>query len=437
MLLPLLLIALGAAAPARAEECKVDARELTAELMLGIPSIYDIAATFPPVAEVPSARLADGSYRTRYGIVIDKSCLVPLGDKPKADPAEEMERALGTMLARTRRCGRRRLLGVVERTLYAAVERRPRFVCEDRADCGGENAAACGSRRDNRIIFRMLHARTDAGLLFHELLHVGGVDNQNAAAHNKPEIEANFFRDQVYFWQATCFMPGLMIDLMRGKPDACVRAMRHNDYASTRFSYNRREEEATCGLFRRYLDQERVYERNVSEVLVPEIFACAPHLDAGGCPDVERLNRRLRAAGLPDGIFLPGEGDGTRWLQGCAVDGKASAVRRIRDCAERLRREVIGPRLETLVAMEALTVPESEQIIQVLKRIEAKADFVIGGPGGTSIFPVYADAGVPEMPLANATEKCLTDATLRGTSLCRQFMTTLRRPMATLLKYWE
>jgi hypothetical protein len=426
-LIAFLLIPTLAAGDAR--DCPEAYREAD-NLLRSVPAVMNAVATFEPLPEVAPSPLPGGGFRTRHGIRVDASCMT------HTTPAE-LDRTLGKVLSGVARCGNRRGLSSVQTLLYDVIRDGASFSCV-LSGCPAKSAA-CATQSSRNVNFRDIAELGNPGTWFHELLHLGGADNQCTASHNAGTFTSRS-RDEVYFWETACFDVSTLLQQMRGDPAICANALRTNELARTRFSYNARSIAGVCSIYSRYLKEEKTYLGNVKSLLVPEIFACSSHLDEGRCPAVGTLNGRLRAAGLAS-LELPGPQNYIAWMdRACGMyssQDQLNPALSLQECSRRLLSEGNRNFLMEKVAAGLLTQIELDDYLGSLRRMELKARFLSEGPANANAFPGLAESGKARQTLGDSIERCASVNGLKGTSLCRLFQTQMRRPMASLLHAWE
>lgn len=183
------------------------------------------------------ARAHDGDHRTRFGTLIDPSCLRGFSEERRHARTTRIEQGLAGAIAQMRTCGQS--LGIIEASDVIAVLRRTRIICEPMAP-GSQIASMTGlfgcpgqavdltARATRRYEMHVASPQSDSApagesqnfeemspddlsaLFAHEAMHVLAMNNRiwhgSPTARGKPfECEGSVFYDRVYFTQAACF----------------------------------------------------------------------------------------------------------------------------------------------------------------------------------------------------------------------------------------
>jgi hypothetical protein len=416
--------------------CAPEATRAIEGLVGQIAPMFDTVRRYAPVREVEPGFRPDGTYVTRHGIVIEAGCFRDYGDgRSRDDLVRIFNNTDRDLFERVDRCGRNRLLSTAEILFRDTIGRGVRFSCNF-GECRGDNAAACRINRTRRLNLNERDSLNQSGLWFHEILHVPEtVDNQTNEAHNV-HSDASDLVDEVVFWQRHCFAPHVILNLMRSdQPNACSAALGHHPLGP-RPRYSTQEIRLMCQMYERYLGQERVYHQGVFRDLLPEVLDCTPHLDGIPCPDVAALNRKLAQGGPLARMQLPTRANLTAWLRDrCPTVTErdpTDAGKCIKQYATGLRRAID---VETIALSPDLLTPDEEMAIErYTDLLVAKAE-VLGAAAGTRWLPEQAQAR-NAAGAAEPSRRCMANEKLRGSTICRMYETSYRRPMASLLRFW-
>ena len=179
-----------------------------------------------------------GDHRTRFGTLIDPSCLRGFSEERRAARITLIEQGLAGAIAQMRTCGPS--LGIIEAPDVIAVLRRTRIICEPMAPgnqiasmpgimpgCPGQ-AVDLTARATRRYEMHVASPQSDSApvgesqsfeemspddlsaLFAHEAMHVLAMNNLSwhgsLAGHREyRECEGSVFYDRIYFTQAACF----------------------------------------------------------------------------------------------------------------------------------------------------------------------------------------------------------------------------------------
>ncbi|MBI3542546.1 MAG: hypothetical protein HY075_04650 [Deltaproteobacteria bacterium] len=160
-----------------------------------------------------------GEYQTRFGSILDTSCLDGLSKAERDRRIGRFENLLAYTLAQTQRCAE--VLNLPQAASVVSALRRTRFSCVDVIKSNPEfgafeatnyNTGANSSKYEVSALKSAIDKSpfaSSASLLFHEALHFG--TNNNRCWHGKAQTQAgvgcadNLYRDRIYFLQGACF----------------------------------------------------------------------------------------------------------------------------------------------------------------------------------------------------------------------------------------
>ncbi|MCC7440964.1 MAG: hypothetical protein IT285_05000 [Bdellovibrionales bacterium] len=278
-------------------DCPPPAAEIAEGAMaLAAQALSVVEPDVPPPAPSPAGRRTpNGGYRTRHGFAIAPGCFTG-GTTP-----ESIESTITTLLNRASSCARTRLPGYTHALFNGVLHDGATITCRS-GECAGETTGACyfqDAAGRHRVNFPPARGHLGtSGTWFHELLHAAGADNQCVNRHNATGLsfDARAQDDEVYFWEAACFQPEVILAAMRaGDRAICSRALHNHSSRPNRVRHHLESIKRTCRFFLNYLTDESALITDARERLYPEVFSCGAGTPA--CPPLDSLNTALVAAG--------------------------------------------------------------------------------------------------------------------------------------------